>query len=345
MTQYNGRSVGQVAGAPCPTITADVRHTGIVAAHLHQYNGQKGDEARGVDPADPVLTVTPDPRFALVSGFLARFQGDRPDGSTTAGRPADAPAPTATARSTQTMVASAFLGQVGHRDADRPGPPVDGPLNTILAKEHHLAAGVVLKHYGGVTGHVPGRPLGTITAADHHSVAAAAMVHMNHGDKQWGSADAPLRTVLAGANHHGLVRAFLEKYNRGARGMSLADPLLTATSMDRFGLVRVEGEDYAIVDITLRMLTPRELFRCQGFPDDYRIDVPMSVLRRPRKGRPPETITRTLPKSGQVRMVGNSVPPPMSEALVRANFPEECRRREPARPARPRMRRAAQGVA
>jgi hypothetical protein len=34
----------------------------------------------------------------------------------------------------------------------------------------------------------------------------------------------------------------------------------------------VEGEPYAIADIGMRMLQPRELYRAQGFPDTYRID-------------------------------------------------------------------------
>jgi hypothetical protein len=45
---------------------------------------------------------------------------------------------------------------------------------------------------------------------------------------------------------------------------------------DRFALVTVtvDGETYVIVDIGMRMLTPRELFRCQGFPLDYEIQFP-----------------------------------------------------------------------
>lgn len=58
----------------------------------------------------------------------------------------------------------------------------------------------------------------------------------------------------------------------------------------------------------MRMLTPRELFRCQGFPADYEIDtVPVA------KG------FQKLTKKAQTRLVGNSVPPHMSAALVAAN--------------------------
>ena len=74
----------------------------------------------------------------------------------------------------------------------------------------------------------------------------------------------------------------------------------------------VRGQDYAIVDIGLRMLTPRELFDAQGFPDDYIIDVDAG-------GKP-------YPKSEQVARCGNSVCPPIPAALVRANLPEMCGR-------------------
>ena len=89
---------------------------------------------------------------------------------------------------------------------------------------------------------------------------------------------------------------------------ALREPLHTVTTKDRFGLVLVHGEPYAIVDIGLRMLTPRELYRAQGFPEGYRID----------RGAAGEPITKTA----QVRMCGNSVCPPLARALVAANYAE-----------------------
>ena len=75
--------------------------------------------------------------------------------------------------------------------------------------------------------------------------------------------------------------------------------------------VSIEGETYAIADIGMRMLQPRELFRAQGFPDSYVIDPIVN-------GRP-------LPKSAQVRMVGNSVCPPVAAAIVQANVVEKAK--------------------
>ena len=110
---------------------------------------------------------------------------------------------------------------------------------------------------------------------------------------------------------HSGYSAFLVKYyGSGDNAVSCELPAPTITSRDRMGLVRVHIEDYRIVDIGLRMLTPRELFDAQGFPADYIIDVDAD-------GKP-------YPKSEQVARCGNAVCPPIPAALVRANLPEMC---------------------
>ena len=121
--------------------------------------------------------------------------------------------------------------------------------------------------------------------------------------------DKPLMTADS-SNRYGLVTALLIKCYGQGEGQSLREPLHTITAKDRFGLVVVRGEPYQIIDIGLRMLTPRELFRAQGFPEDYIID-------RDADGK-------CYPKSSQVARCGNAVPPPFAEALVRANLPEMC---------------------
>lgn len=92
-------------------------------------------------------------------------------------------------------------------------------------------------------------------------------------------------------------------------GQPATDPLHTVGTRDTFGLVtvQIEGQTYAITDIGMRMLTPREQFRAQGFPEGYIIDTGHDG--------------RTLTKTDQTRMCGNSVCPPLAEALVRANAP------------------------
>nr|DAR52918.1 MAG TPA: DNA cytosine methyltransferase [Bacteriophage sp.] len=105
------------------------------------------------------------------------------------------------------------------------------------------------------------------------------------------------------------AHTLIKYYGQGV-GQDVKEPLDTVTSRDRFGLVTIEGVDYQIVDIGLRMLEPRELYGCQGFPDDYIIDH--------------DYTGKTYPRSEQVRRCGNAVCPPIPAALVRANLPELC---------------------
>lgn len=120
----------------------------------------------------------------------------------------------------------------------------------------------------------------------------------------------PLHTITAGDGHFGEVRAFLTKYYGSGTGKDIKEPLDTITAQDRFGLVTIYGTEYQIVDIGLRMLEPKELYGCQGFPADYIID-------RDCEGK-------AYPRAEQVRRCGNAVCPPIPTALVRANLKELC---------------------
>lgn len=120
----------------------------------------------------------------------------------------------------------------------------------------------------------------------------------------------PLHTITAGDGHFGEVRAFLTKYYGSGTGQDIKEPLDTITAQDRFGLVTIYGTEYQIVDIGLRMLEPKELYGCQGFPADYIID-------RDCEGK-------AYPRAEQVRRCGNAVCPPIPTALVRANLKELC---------------------
>jgi DNA (cytosine-5)-methyltransferase 1 len=101
------------------------------------------------------------------------------------------------------------------------------------------------------------------------------------------------------------VAAFIIEYYGQGGAHSVDEPLHTIVTKDRFALVTVYGIDYIICDITLRMLNPRELYKAQGFPEDYIID-------RDYTGKP-------YPVSKQVARCGNSVVPIMAQKLVEAN--------------------------
>lgn len=122
------------------------------------------------------------------------------------------------------------------------------------------------------------------------------------------SLNSPLHTITAGGNRFGLVTVFLTKYYGQGIGQGINEPIHTIPTKDRFGLVTVKSENYQITDIGLRMLQPHELFKGQGFPENY-------IINRDHTGK-------AYPKSQQIARCGNSVPPPFADALVRANLPE-----------------------
>lgn len=198
------------------------------------------------------------------------------------------------------------------------GQPIEQPLATVCGtNDKHLVCPVIVKHYGGpnghpAVGHEVSRPLGTVTARDHHALAAAFLTKFYGTATTGASLDAPVPTVTSGGGkgggHIAQVRAFLVKYY-GAGGKSqtadVDEPMHTITSKARFGLVEVHGEAYQIVDIGMRMLQPKELFAAQGFPESYEIA--------------PFYYGKPITKTDQIRLVGNSVPPPVAEAVVRAN--------------------------
>lgn len=138
------------------------------------------------------------------------------------------------------------------------------------------------------------------------------LVHQSNGERV-GQApriydiQQPLGTIVAGGVKHALTCAFLAKHYGGNEGpgSDLRAPLSTITTQDHHGLVTVHGERMRVVDVGHRMLVPRELFRAQGFPDSWVIDPIVN-------GKP-------LPKTAQIRMVGNSVSPQIAAAIVAAN--------------------------
>lgn len=195
---------------------------------------------------------------------------------------------------------------------DMRGQRIDRPLMTVDASNRYgLVSTFISKYYGGDSVAAgTDRPLPTVTAIDHNAVCAVAVTQFNNNSVGQ-EVTRPINTLTARANHYGEVCAFLVKYyGNGENAVSCGDPAPTITAKDRLGLVTVHGQDYQIVDIGLRMLTPRELFDAQGFPSDYIIDV--------------DADGKAYPKSEQVARCGNAVCPPIPTALVRANLPELC---------------------
>lgn len=286
------------ADEPLRTVTcanrgehALVAPTLVDVAHGEQSPGGVRRWGNGAHSTqEPSKTVTASGNQAMVSAFLTKYRADN------AGADAQAPFPTITANG----------------ESDRPGG--NPPLAIIAAHLDQANA-------GGYEG--PGRsaadPLSTATATGAQQRVVASTLVKLRGTSSAADAEGPLHTVSAQGFHHAEVRAFLIKfYGQGGQHSELADPMHTVPTRDRMGLVAVDGTDYEIADIGLRMLTPRELFRAQGFPESYQIDTGADG--------------RKFTKDQQVRCCGNSVCPPIARAIVAANVAEivEMERREAA---------------
>ena len=235
------------------------------------------------------------PSFEIVDRPFPADSGLRPD-------PAD-------------LVAS-FLAQ---HNTGMTGHDLQTPVSTIVQRgsTQGLVCAYLAGQFGGSTGQGASYPAPTTTAAGGGKTGrvAAYLSNQHSSNTSGGRCDirAPINTVLAGGSHRSLVKAFLMKYyGEGGQWAAGDCPAPTLTCRHRLGIVTVGEVDYRLVDIGMRMLTPRELFRAQGFPDDY-------VIAPLYNGRP-------LTKTAQIRMCGNSVCPDAAEALARANVPARATR-------------------
>lgn len=324
----------------------------VTAAHGEGKPGAaqrwgKGHRSMG----EPLPTITASGGYALATPFITEHANGSNQRNMPADEPLRTQC--AQVKGGHFAVVAPTLIQTGYgeRQGQSPrAPGLDKPLGTIVAGggKHALVSAFMAKHYGGVVGHsLDGEPLHTVTSTDHNSLVTAhiqrdigksighaaaaplgtitaggggksALITSNivklRGDNIGQPDTEPLHTVSAQGTHFAEVRAFLVKYYGNEQdGIPLNEPIHTVTARDRFGLVTVHGEEYAITDIGLRMLAPRELFRAQGFPEHYIIDRGLHIDADGNQHWKP------LTKSAQVRMCGNSVCPPLAAALIRAN--------------------------
>jgi DNA (cytosine-5)-methyltransferase 1 len=317
--QQGGRN--RAIDDPMHTITASPKDQNcIVAPTLIQtgYGEREGQAPRAIDIDKPLGTVVAGGgKHALVAAFLAQHNNDasRP-GGVNPGRDAREPLATVTASGGQQGVVSAHLMMM--RNSQKPWTGADEPMHTITAGGAYpnvVATNLVVVNHGDSGGsreYPADAPVNTLTGSRGEAIVATHLQTMRGSARRDQATDAPLRTVSAGGNHSAVISAFLAKYyGAGDPSQGADEPLHTLTTKPRHGLVTVQldGETYAISDIGMRMLTPRERFRAQGFPDSYIIDHGLDADGRP----------VTLSLDAQGRMCGNSVCPPLAEALVRAN--------------------------
>lgn len=225
------------------------------------------------------------------------------------------PMPTITGKHGYGIVEPTLAPYMGTNTTNHPGGNCKDPMHTITTGNQQCLISPTLIQYhsetaqGEVRGQTIEDPIMTVDGSNRYGLVTSFLSKFYKSGIGQDERE-PLHTITTSPGHFGEVRAFLIKYYGEGTGQDIKKPLDTITSRDRFGLVTINGTDYQIVDIGLRMLEPRELYGCQGFPEDYIIDH--------------DYTGKTYPRSEQVRRCGNAVCPPIPAALVRANLPELC---------------------
>lgn len=204
-------------------------------------------------------------------------------------------------------------------------------MATITTKaDACLASAFLAQHNGGPrmgmhAGHDPRDPMSTIAATGSQQMPVAAWFAKYYGTGDGARTDEPLHTITT-KDRMGHMQAALQappfQPEHEARARAVAEFLRAhdAWTGGEFVTLEIDGQTFVVVDIGMRMLTPRELFNAQGFPPDYQIDGHWVEMDSDWAWKP-------FPKNVQVSCCGNSVCPDLARALVGANCSHLVRQR------------------
>ena len=310
---HDSRQIG--AEHPAWTITGG-EGVGVVQPCIVPMNAENP-----ACPADePLRTVTTGNRFYLTPAFVTRYNGEK---HAKDGRGQELTQPLATVRTANCHgVVACHITQYnsGGLAPEHASYGLDRPVRTVTAQggRQFLTAAALVQYNGTATGQDAQRPIPTLSTVERFGVMTAHMLR-NFGSSDARPADAPLASqtavvkdgVVVGhlgpalSAHQSVQASKVYGLLRDHCPEALAD-LSPEDHAQQLVTLTLQGEKFVLWDIGMRMLTPRELYRCQGFDDRYVID--FSV-----KGRP-------LSKDSQTRMCGNSVPPRLVSALIGAQF-------------------------
>ena len=296
---------------PLSAITA-VNSKEIVQPILTPFHTHNHSNAAGTDIKDPVNTVTGTGAQMLITPHLSKYFGG------VVGENIRNPMPTVTAIDHNALVAPSLIQyHTEQSNKENRAYNFDGPIKTIDSSARYgIAAAHLTQYFKGDHYHGPTEPLHTVTTEIREGVTLAHITEFK-GQDIGQSANYPLRTITTSVGEFGAVYTRLEKVvdNVDLKYWLQIREMLNVycdywIADDEILILTINRIDYFISDIGLRMLTPKELYAAQGFPEDYIIDKDYT-------GKP-------YPKSHQVARCGNAVCPPMATALVKANLPELC---------------------
>ena len=318
--KFRTESAGSSMDAPMPTVTASSfikrpggsAPLGIVAAHLAHLT-HHGDRP-GSTPDDPLPTVTGANRGeqALIAASLIDM-GHGESCSTGAKRwshgtrSLETPLNTVTASGTPSAMTAAYFEQANGGFYEGSGRAANQPMSTITAagSNQQLVMAYLVKYYGsGGQDQNIAVPMHTLPTKGRMGLVESVQVPMDS-----------------------LAPEHREKARKCAALLHEHLPEQFPTSAEMVMMIH-DSTWWVLVDITLRMLKARELYRAQSFPSSYiihEIPDPKALFK---DGVQVPGDPRLLPRipltlTAQIRMCGNSVAPAQAEALIRANFRHE----------------------
>lgn len=323
-TMRNSQKPWQRADEPTHTITAGGAGLTLTAPYLATFYGHGGGRSeRAADLVEPLRTVTVENRHALVAPVLTYAQQGGGN------RSAEDPHHTICAsKKDQNSLIAATMVHVGNGERAGQKPralDVCAPLNTVVAsgvKQYPVAAFLAQQNGGprmdAHAGHDMGNSISTIAASGSHQTPVAAWLAKWYSTPQDPRLRDPMHTITTEDRFSVEVASLVAPPfapEHHARARQVAEFLREHGAWDGGEFVTLEicGSSYVVIDIGMRMLTPRELFRAQGFPDDYVIE---GVWHEDEAG---EWRWQPFAKDVQVSCCGNSVCPPIAAAIVGAN--------------------------
>lgn len=278
------------------------------------YGERKGQAPRVHDIDAPLSTVVSTVKQNLCQPVIAPFIAQQKFRN--AAQDISNPLSTVTSVGAHEVVSANLIQYHTEQTENVRASGLDNPINTVDASNRYgLTCANLVEYYGNGVPLDISEPMRTATSHDREALTAAHLAEFK-GQDIGQSVFAPLRTITASAGEFALCRAVLVN----ASGCNLGHWPNVRALLNRYCgyrmaddeviLLIIQGIAYYIADITLRMLTPRELYNAMGFPSDYIIDH--------------DYMGNAYGKTKQVARCGNAVCPPLAEAMVRANLPEWC---------------------
>lgn len=284
---------------------------------VHIGNGERnGQLPRIYDIDKPLNTVVSSCKQYLALPYLEQINHS---GKETRGQKLDKQVPTITSKHGFAYIAPSLIQY--HSETAKSevrGQKINKPIMTIDGSGRYgVQIPFLTQYYSGADhANTVTNPLQTVTVKPRHFLNDCFLtVLRNHMDSK--SINEPLNTITARAMHFTFIKVSVKQYSEDVwlgHWQEIRTMLNEYTDWNlndnEIIVFNIDGTEYFIYDIGMRMLQPKELYAAQGFPKDYVIEK--------------DYLGNTYPKSKQVARCGNAVPPPFATALVRANLPEYC---------------------